>query len=76
MTYMLKINSTIIYKKGDLMKLFFIFIFSLIIIGCSNQNKKEHTTTIVAGTIEDGKFKEQYRQENIEKGETYFYINN
>lgn len=73
---MLKINSTIIYKKGDIMKLFLIFIFSLVIIGCSNQNKKEHTTTIVAGTIEDGKFKEQYRQENIEKGEVYYYINN
>ena len=47
------------------MKLFFIFIFSLVIIGCSNQSKRKHTTTIVAGTIEDGKF-----------GETYFYINN
>ena len=58
------------------MKLFLIFIFSLIIIGCSNQNKREHTTTIVAGTIEDGKFKEQYRQENIEKGKVYYYINN
>lgn len=58
------------------MKLFLIFIFSLVIIGCSNQNKREHTTTIVAGTIEDGKFKEQYRQENIEKGEVYYYINN
>ena len=58
------------------MKLFLIFIFSLVIIGCSNQNKREHTTTIIAGTIEDGKFKEQYRQENIEKGEVYYYINN
>lgn len=56
------------------MKLFLIFIFSLVIIGCSNQNKREHITTIVAGTIEDGKFKEQYRQENIEKGEVYFYV--
>ena len=56
------------------MKLFLIFIFSLVIIGCSNQNKREHTTTIVAETIEDGKFKEQYRQKNIEEGEVYFYV--
>lgn len=55
-----------------------ILLLSLIFISCSNNStEKVYTkTSIITGTIEDGKFKEQYKQENIEEGEVYFYINN
>ena len=54
-----------------------ILLLSLIFISCSNNTEKVYTkTTISAGTIEDGKFKEQYKQENIEEGDIYYYINN
>lgn len=55
-----------------------ILLLSLIFISCSNRaNEKIYTkTSIITGTIEEGKFKEQFREENIEEGEVYFYINN
>ena len=53
-----------------------ILLLSLIFVSWSNNTpEKVYTkTTISAGTIEDGKFKEQYKQENIEEGEVYYYI--
>lgn len=49
----------------------------LLLIGCSNADKKDSQkvytkVTVIAGTTgKDGVFREQYRQEYIEDGEVY-----
>lgn len=54
-----------------------ILLLSLIFVSRSNNTEKIYTkTTISAGIIEGEKFQEQFREENIEEGEVYFYINN